>query len=70
MMTTPDLEALVKFNTYKNFTGHEFLLVVFTFQSSRNINKGDTSDLLNSEHLIIAIAQLCNKLQVCNFTML
>ena len=29
-----------------------------------------TSDLLNSENLIIVIAQLCNELQVCNLTML
>ena len=29
-----------------------------------------TTDLLNSENLKIAIAQLCNELQVCNFTML
>ena len=27
-----------------------------------------TTDLLNSENLKIAIAQLCNELQVCNFT--
>ena len=29
-----------------------------------------TTDLLKSEKLKIDIAQLCNKLQVCNFTML
>ena len=29
-----------------------------------------TTDLLNSEELKVAIAQLCNELQVCNFTML
>ena len=29
-----------------------------------------TSDLLNSENLNVAIAQLWNELQVCNFTML
>ena len=29
-----------------------------------------TTDLLNSENLKIAIAQLCNALQVCNLTML
>ena len=29
-----------------------------------------TSDLLNSQYLKIAIAQLCHELQVCNFTML
>ena len=29
-----------------------------------------TSDLLNSEYLKVAIAQLYNKLQVCNFTTL
>ena len=29
-----------------------------------------TSDLLNIENLKVAIAQLCNELQVCNFTML
>ena len=28
-----------------------------------------TTDLLNSENLKIAIAQLCHELQVCNFTM-
>ena len=30
----------------------------------------DTTDLLNSENLIVAFAQLCNELQVCNLTML
>ena len=29
-----------------------------------------TSDLLNSENLNVAVAQLCIVLQVCNFTML
>ena len=29
-----------------------------------------TIDLLNSQYLKIAIAQLCHKLQVCNFTIL
>ena len=29
-----------------------------------------TTDLLNSENLKIAIAQLCHDLQVCSFTML
>ena len=29
-----------------------------------------TKDLLNSENLKIAIAQLCNELLVCNFAML
>ena len=29
-----------------------------------------TSDLLNSDNLKIAISQLCNKLKVCNFTVL
>ena len=29
-----------------------------------------TTDLLNSENLKVAIAQLCNKLQVCSFAML
>ena len=29
-----------------------------------------TTDLLNSQYLKIAIAQLCHELQVCNFTML
>ena len=28
------------------------------------------NDLLNSENIKVAIAQLCNELQVCNFTML
>ena len=28
------------------------------------------NDLLNSQYLKIAIAQLCHELQVCNFTML
>ena len=28
------------------------------------------TDLLNSEDLKVAIAQLCHELQVCNFTML
>ena len=29
-----------------------------------------TTDLLNRENFKLAIAQLCNELQVCNFTML
>ena len=29
-----------------------------------------TSDLCNSENLKVNIAQLCNELQVCNFTIL
>ena len=29
-----------------------------------------SSDLLNSQYLKIAIAQLCHELQACNFTML
>ena len=29
-----------------------------------------TNTLLNSENLKVAIVQLCNELQVCNFTML
>ena len=29
-----------------------------------------TADLLNSENLEVAIDQLCNELQVCNFTVL
>ena len=29
-----------------------------------------TTHLLNSENLKVPIAQLCNELQVCNFTML
>ena len=29
-----------------------------------------SSDLLNSENLIVAIAQLCNELEVCNCFML
>ena len=29
-----------------------------------------TTDLLNRENLKVAITQLCNELQVCNFTML
>ena len=29
-----------------------------------------TTDLLNRENLKVAIAQLCNELQICNFTML
>ena len=29
-----------------------------------------TTDLLNSDNLKVAIAQLCNELQVWNFTML
>ena len=29
-----------------------------------------TTDLLNSQYLKIAIAQLCHELHVCNFTML
>ena len=28
------------------------------------------NDLLNSENLKVAIAQLCHEIQVCNFTML
>ena len=28
------------------------------------------NDLLNSENLKVAIAQLCHDIQVCNFTML
>ena len=30
----------------------------------------DTSNLLNSDNIKVAITQLCNELQVCNFTML
>ena len=30
----------------------------------------DTTNLLNSENLKVAIAQLCNELYMCNFTML
>ena len=28
----------------------------------------DTTDLLNSDNLKVAIAQLCNEVQVCNIT--
>ena len=31
---------------------------------------GGYNDLLNSENLKVAIAQLCHDIQVCNFTML
>ena len=30
----------------------------------------DTSNLLNSDNLKVAIAQLCHELQVCNFTII
>ena len=37
----------------------------YTLQLSSGYN-----DLLNSENLKVAIAQLCHDIQVCNFTML
>ena len=55
------------------------LTVSFEFQSRSERNTVKyckcnslrvTTDLLNSEKLKIAIAQLCNELQVCNSTML
>ena len=38
---------------------------LYTLQLSSGYN-----DLLNSENLKVAIAQLCHDIQVCNFTML
>ena len=38
---------------------------LYTLQVSSGYN-----DLLNSENLKVAIAQLCHDLEVCNFTML
>ena len=32
--------------------------------------ESEYNDLLNSENLKVAIAQLCHDIQVCNFTML
>ena len=43
------------------------LTVCFEFQSRRF---QVTTDLLNSENLKIAMAQLCNELHVCNFTVM
>ena len=39
-------------------------------QNSQNASFQVTSNLLNSEHMNVAITQLCYELQVCNFTML
>ena len=39
-------------------------------QNSPNASLQDTTTLLNSENLKVAIAQLCNELHVCKFTVL
>ena len=44
--------------------------LVSHFKVLGSLNKGEKSDLLNGEHLKIAIAQLWNEVQVCNLTML
>ena len=47
------------------FVTAEMVKSLYTLQLSSGYN-----DLLNSENLKVAIAQLCHDIQVCNFTML
>ena len=52
--------------SYKNFFVRAVMVKsLYTLQLSSGYN-----DLLNSENLKVAIAQLCHDIQVCNFTML
>ena len=55
-------------------TGLQLYYVITDPKVSRKFSQCNSfqviSDLLNSENLKIAIAQLCNEFQVCNFTML
>ena len=44
------------------------LTVCFDFQSRSERTFRVTTDLLNTENLKVAFAQLCNELKGCNFT--
>ena len=45
------------------------VVMVKSLYTLRRLSSG-YNDLLNSENLKVAIAQLCHEIQVCNFTML
>ena len=51
--------------SYNIFFVRAVMVKSLTLQLSSGYN-----DLLNSENLKVAIAQLCHDIQVCNFTML
>ena len=46
------------------------LLIMEGNEKSESKNWKVRSDLINGENIKVAIAQLCNELQLCNFTML